>query len=70
MYTDILRGIDGIGVFPVISLLLFVGVFTVVLVWAFRADRGRLSRLARLPLQDASAAPPGFRNDTTSRSRP
>ena len=38
MYTDILRGIEGIGIFPVISLVLFVAVF---------ARRARLGRARR-----------------------
>ncbi len=56
MYTEILRGIEGVGIFPIISLVLFVAVFTVVLVWAIRADRGRLDRHAALPLTDARPA--------------
>lgn len=57
MYTEILRGIEGVGIFPVISLVLFVAVFMVVLVWAVRADRTRLNRHAALPLADAPTAP-------------
>ena len=41
MYTELLRSIDGIGIYPVISLVMFVAVFTTVLVWAVRADRRR-----------------------------
>jgi hypothetical protein len=57
MYTDILRGIEGVGIFPVFSLVVFVAVFTVVLVWALRADRGRLDRHAALPFSEAPPAP-------------
>ena len=56
MYTDILRGITGIHVFPVISLLLFSGVFALVLVYVCRADRHALARHAALPLDDAPAS--------------
>jgi hypothetical protein len=52
MYIDVLRSIGGIGVFPVISLLLFVAVFSGVLVWAWRTDEQRLSEFAALPLDD------------------
>ena len=55
MYADILRRIAGIEVFPVISLLLFVTVFTVALIWTLRLDAERIGRLARLPLEP----PPG-----------
>ena len=40
MYKETLRAIDGIGLFPVVSLLLFVTVFTVALVRVLRMDRG------------------------------
>jgi hypothetical protein len=60
MYTDILRRIAGIEVFPVVSLLLFVTVFTVALVWTLRLDAERIGRLSRLPLD----TPPAGGNDT------
>ncbi len=59
MYTEILRGIAGVGIFPVISLVLFVAVFSVVLLWAVRADRTKLDRHAALPLAEAPPAPVG-----------
>lgn len=59
MYTEILRSIEGVGIFPVISLLMFVAVFTAVLLWAVRADRTRLALHAALPLSDGAAEPAG-----------
>jgi hypothetical protein len=61
MYTDILRRISGIEVFPVISLLLFVTVFTVALIWTLRLDAERIGTLSRLPLDP----PAGGRTDTS-----
>jgi hypothetical protein len=60
MYTDILRRIAGIEVFPVVSLLLFVTVFTVALIWTLRLDAERIGRLSRLPLD----SPPAGGDDT------
>jgi len=56
MYKETLRAIDGIGLFPVVSLLLFVTVFTLALVRVLRMDRGDAARLALLPL-DAGDGP-------------
>jgi hypothetical protein len=50
VYTDILRSITGIHVFPVVSLVLFVAVFAVVLIRVSRMDRAGTERLASLPL--------------------
>ena len=55
MYKEVLRTIVGIEVFPVLSLLIFVTVFTVMLVWVLRLDRGRLAQYASLPLDDEHA---------------
>ena len=59
MYSDILRRITGIEVFPVISLVIFVAVFTGALVWTMRLDATRIQRVARLPLDDDEGAPEG-----------
>jgi|tagenome__1003787_1003787.scaffolds.fasta_scaffold15116630_1 hypothetical protein len=64
MHMDALRAIAGIEIFPVISLLLFVAVFTVVLVWTLRLDRAHVAAAAHLPLDGptrSDAAP-----DTTA----
>jgi hypothetical protein len=56
MYKETLRAIDGIGLFPVVSLLLFVTVFTVALVRVLRMDRGVVARLASQPLDGDGTA--------------
>ena len=53
MYKEILRTIAGVEVYPVVSLVLFVVVFTIMLVWVARLDRKRLSGFAALPLDPA-----------------
>jgi hypothetical protein len=53
MHTETLRAIDGIGIFPVVSLLLFVAVFTVMLIRTARIDRRRLAEYANLPFNDS-----------------
>ena len=54
MYKDILLTITGIQVFPVISLILFIVVFTSVVYAVARMDTRRARRLAALPLDDAA----------------
>lgn len=54
MYKETLQAIAGIEWFPVFSLLLFVTVFSTVLVWTSRIDRTRLSAFSQLPLDDGA----------------
>jgi hypothetical protein len=70
MYSDILRRIAGIEVFPIISLVVFVTVFTVALIWTARMDAGRIARLSHLPLDDAepSGAEPAPRRPVARRT--
>ena len=53
MYKETLRGIAGIGLFPAVSLLLFVMVFALVIVRVCSMDRTETERLAGLPLEPA-----------------
>jgi hypothetical protein len=50
MDMDVLRSIDGIAIFPVISLVLFVTVFTTMLIGAFRMDGAALRERAGMAL--------------------
>lgn len=56
MYKEILRSIAGIGVFPVVSLLLFVLVFAIVVFRVLRMDRAEAQHYAGLPLDDLAGA--------------
>ena len=69
MYMDILRRIDGIGIFPLVSLLLFVTVFVIVLIHVARADRSELARRAALPLDPALDAGTGATTAADGRTR-
>ena len=58
MYKEVLRAISGVGIYPVVSLLMFVTVFSVALFRAARLDGARLDEYARLPLGPAEAGGP------------
>jgi cytochrome c oxidase cbb3-type subunit IV len=51
MYKNVLQAIEGIGIFPLISLLIFFSIFTAVVIWSFRANKDHLQRMAELPLE-------------------
>ena len=52
MYQDVLRSVEGIGIFPAISLVVFVVVFALVVVHAMRMDGAGVRHMAGLPLED------------------
>lgn len=58
MYVEVLRSIEGIEIFPVISLVLFVTVFVAMLVWALRLRPERLRDMAAMPLDGAGVGRP------------
>jgi cytochrome c oxidase cbb3-type subunit IV len=55
MYKEILRGIGGIDVYPVLSLIIFVTFFAAAVVRALRMDAPSVERLAALPLDGGDA---------------
>jgi len=57
MYKEVLRSIEGIEIYPIVSLLIFFAFFVGLAVWFFAADRERLRRAAMLPLESAPATP-------------
>jgi hypothetical protein len=54
MYQEVLRNVEGIGIFPAVSLLVFVAVFTLVVIHALRMDVAGVRHMAGLPLDDHS----------------
>jgi cytochrome c oxidase cbb3-type subunit IV len=58
MYKDVLRAIDGIGIYTQISLVVFVLFFTTVFLWMFFMRKEHASHMAALPLEDGSRLVP------------
>ncbi len=54
MYKNVLQTIEGIGIYPLISMFIFQAVFFVVVIWFFRADKNYLHHMSRLPLDQNS----------------
>ena len=54
MISDMLTTIPGGTAFQVIAFLIFFPVFIGIVIWAFRANKGYLSKMSRLPLENDS----------------
>ena len=50
MYKEILESVEGIGIYPIISLLVFFIFFVALIIWVFKADIKYLNKMKMLPL--------------------
>ncbi len=50
MYQNVLTNIEGISVYGVISICIFFGFFTGMLIWASLQKKNYLNHMAKLPL--------------------
>ena len=51
MISEALQQIDGVTVFPIVGLVLFIAAFTVCVIWVVRLDKKYVSYMERLPLE-------------------
>lgn len=67
MYKEVLRSIEGIGLYPIISLVVFFLFFTTVFLWVARIGRKDAQDMAAMPLDDDETDHP--ENGETSHGR-
>ena len=51
MYKEVLRSIEGVGIFPSISLILFLGFFVLLIIHLIRKGGSYYEDAAQLPLE-------------------
>ncbi|MDZ7716774.1 MAG: cbb3-type cytochrome c oxidase subunit 3 [Balneolaceae bacterium] len=51
MYKEVLRSIEGIGIFPSIALMLFMGFFVGLIIYLVKKGKSHYEDAAKLPLQ-------------------
>lgn len=57
MIKNILESIPGIAAFPIVGLVIFIGVFLGVAVWAlFYVDKKHRQHMKELPLEDSNSS--------------
>ncbi|GAB4136206.1 MAG: hypothetical protein Fur0041_10660 [Bacteroidia bacterium] len=61
-FINYLSTITGIGVFPLISLIIFVAFFVLVTLFVIKADKNYINMLANMPVEDQ-------KDDTTNESK-
>lgn len=55
MYKNVLQSIEGIDMYPIISLLIFCAFFVSLGVWIVRVKKGYLQEMSALPLDQGQA---------------
>jgi Ca2+/Na+ antiporter len=51
MYKELLQSIEGISLYPIISLIVFVLFFAIILIWMFKVDKNYIKKMENLPLE-------------------
>jgi cbb3-type cytochrome oxidase subunit 3 len=52
MEREVLRAISGIGIYPVVSLVMFFTFFVGVIVYVLRKDKNYINKMSNLPLDN------------------
>ncbi|MBK7630803.1 MAG: cbb3-type cytochrome c oxidase subunit 3 [Ignavibacteriales bacterium] len=51
MYKEILQSIEGVSIYPIVSLIVFVLFFALILIWMFKVDENYIKIMENLPLE-------------------
>ncbi|NHE56151.1 cbb3-type cytochrome c oxidase subunit 3 [Cyclobacterium plantarum] len=62
MQKEILRSIENIEIYPIISLLIFVIFFVSMFWWVIRADKGYIDKMKEMPLKDEHQKDKSYEN--------
>ncbi|MGD9900113.1 MAG: cbb3-type cytochrome c oxidase subunit 3 [Calditrichaceae bacterium] len=49
MYKDVLQAIEGVNIYPIISMFLFMLFFIGIIIWIFRLDKKYINKMENLP---------------------
>jgi len=50
MLSENLSAIEGVSIYPIISMIVFLAVFIVVVVWVIKLDKKYVNRMENIPL--------------------
>ncbi len=52
MIKEYLQSIDGVSIYPIISLIVFILFFAIIIVWLFKVDNNYLKKMEKLPFEE------------------
>lgn len=53
-FKNYLESITGVGIYPMMSLIIFFGFFTVLTIWALKANKNYISTLKNMPVDNTT----------------
>lgn len=53
MYKEVLRNIDNVAIWPVISFVIFFLFFVMLLAYTFTADKNFIKRMSQMPMDES-----------------
>jgi cytochrome c oxidase cbb3-type subunit IV len=51
MIKDLLQSVEGITIYPIISLIVFVLFFVLIIIWMIKVDKNYIKKMENLPLE-------------------
>jgi Ca2+/Na+ antiporter len=51
LIKELLQSVEGVSVYPIISLLVFVLFFVIILVWMLKVDKNYIKKMENLPFE-------------------
>ncbi len=57
MYKEILRSIENIEIYPIISLIIFLLFFVGMFIWVIRVPKGYVDHMSALPMDEEESNP-------------
>jgi len=51
MMRDVLQSVEGISLYPIISMIIFVLFFVILIIWMVRVDKNYIKKMSNLPLE-------------------
>lgn len=52
MYKDYLQSIEGVEVYAIISMIIFITFFIGIIIWLFKVDKQYIKKMEELPLKE------------------
>jgi cytochrome c oxidase cbb3-type subunit IV len=52
LIKELLQSVEGVSIYPVISLIVFVLFFVIILVWMLKVDKNYIKKMENLPFEN------------------